>query len=134
MSKTLKGRERETGTTSTPRFKSTTSDTPPRPKSPVESEHLPAATALDSDTRDIPCPVPPPSDDTDSESYSEHSEVSSLPPSPVSPTGPDPTTPGSPIPDRTPSPIPIMRTVKDLTDALTDKLKDIGRHPTIPLP
>ena len=27
-----------------------------------------------------------------------------------------------------------MGTVKDLTDALTEKLKDIGRHPTIPLP
>ena len=27
-----------------------------------------------------------------------------------------------------------METVKDLAEALTDKLKDIGRHPTIPLP
>ena len=27
-----------------------------------------------------------------------------------------------------------MSTVKELADALTDKLKDIGRHPTIPLP
>ena len=27
-----------------------------------------------------------------------------------------------------------MTTVKELADALTDKLKDIGRHPTIPLP
>ena len=27
-----------------------------------------------------------------------------------------------------------MGTVKDFTDALTKKLKDIGRHPTIPLP
>ena len=27
-----------------------------------------------------------------------------------------------------------MGTVKDLAEALTDKLKDIGRHPTIPLP
>ena len=27
-----------------------------------------------------------------------------------------------------------MGTVKELADALTDKLKDIGRHPTIPLP
>ena len=27
-----------------------------------------------------------------------------------------------------------MGTVKELAEALTDKLKDIGRHPTIPLP
>ena len=27
-----------------------------------------------------------------------------------------------------------MGTVKELADALTDKLKDIGRHPTIPVP
>ena len=27
-----------------------------------------------------------------------------------------------------------MGTVKELVDALTDKLKDIGRHPTISLP
>ena len=27
-----------------------------------------------------------------------------------------------------------MGTVKELADALTDKLKDISRHPTIPLP
>ena len=27
-----------------------------------------------------------------------------------------------------------MGTVKDLAEALTEKLKDIGRHPTIPLP
>ena len=27
-----------------------------------------------------------------------------------------------------------MGTVKDVADALTEKLKDIGRHPTIPLP
>ena len=27
-----------------------------------------------------------------------------------------------------------MTTVKELADALTDKLRDIGRHPTIPLP
>ena len=27
-----------------------------------------------------------------------------------------------------------MTTVKELADALTDKLKDIGRHPIIPLP
>ena len=27
-----------------------------------------------------------------------------------------------------------MTTVKELANALTDKLKDIGRHPTIPLP
>ena len=27
-----------------------------------------------------------------------------------------------------------MGTVKDLAEAITEKLKDIGRHPTIPLP
>ena len=27
-----------------------------------------------------------------------------------------------------------MGTVKDLAEALTEKLKEIGRHPTIPLP
>ena len=27
-----------------------------------------------------------------------------------------------------------MSTVKDLAEALTEKLKGIGRHPTIPLP
>ena len=27
-----------------------------------------------------------------------------------------------------------MGTVKDLAEALTEKLKDIGKHPTIPLP
>ena len=27
-----------------------------------------------------------------------------------------------------------MGTIKDLAEALTEKLKDIGRHPTIPLP
>ena len=27
-----------------------------------------------------------------------------------------------------------MSTVKDLAEALTEKLKDISRHPTIPLP
>ena len=27
-----------------------------------------------------------------------------------------------------------MGTVKDLAEALTEMLKDIGRHPTIPLP
>ena len=32
------------------------------------------------------------------------------------------------------SPIPTMGTVEELVGVLTDKLKDIGRHPTIPLP
>ena len=27
-----------------------------------------------------------------------------------------------------------MSVVKELADALTEKLKDIGRHPTLPLP
>ena len=71
---------------------------------------------------------------TDSEPSSEHSEVISLPSSPRSSTSPDLTTPRSFSPDRTISPIPTMGTVKDLAEALTEKLKDIGRHPTIPLP
>ena len=87
-----------------------------------------------SETRDTTSPVPPPSDNTDSGSSSKHSEVIPLPPSPESPASPDPTTPRSPSPDRTASPIPTIGTVKDLADALTEKLKNIGRHPTIPLP
>ena len=70
----------------------------------------------------------------DSEPSLEHSKVSSLPSSPGSPASPDLTTPRSLSPDRSISPIPTMGTVKDLAEALTEKLKDIGRHPTIPLP
>ena len=83
--------------------------------------------------RENPSPIPPPSEDTDSEPSSEHSEVISLPSSLRSPTSPDLTIPRSLSPDRTISPIPTMGTVKDLAEALTEKLKDIGRHPTIPL-
>ena len=75
--------------------------------------------------------MPPPSEDIDSGPSSEHSEVTSLPHSPGSPASPDPATPRSPGSDRTPSPIPIM---EELAEALTDKLKNIGRHPTISLP
>ena len=124
---TLKEKEKGTDTPSTTSSKPTASEVPPRPKSPSESKDLPPDTFLFSKTRDTPSPVPPPSDETDSESSSEHSEVTSLPPSPGSPASPDPTTSRSPSPDRT------SGTVKDLADALTKKLKDIGRHSTIPL-
>ena len=58
----------------------------------------------------------------------------SEPTSPKSPKSPDPITSESSSLESSPSPIPTMGTVKELADALTDKLKDIGRHPTIPLP
>ena len=56
------------------------------------------------------------------------------PTSPKSPKSPDSITSESSSSERSPSPIPTMGTVKELADALTDKLKDIGRHPTILLP
>ena len=56
------------------------------------------------------------------------------PTSPKSPKSPDSITSESSPSERSPSPIPTMGTVKELADALTDKLKDISRHPTIPLP
>ena len=58
----------------------------------------------------------------------------SEPTSPESPKSPDLSTPESSSSERSPSSIPTMTTVKKLVDALTDKLKDISRHPTIPLP
>ena len=57
----------------------------------------------------------------------------SEPTSPQSPKSPDLSTPESSS-EKSPSSVPTMTTVKELADALTDKLKDIGRHPTIPLP
>ena len=87
-----------------------------------------------SKTRDNSSPAPLPSEDIDSGPSSEHSEVTSLPPSPGSPVSPDPSTPRSPSSDRTPSPNLTMGTVKELAEALNDKLKDIGRNLTIPLP
>ena len=54
--------------------------------------------------------------------------------SPKGPKSPGLITPESSSSERSPSPVPTMTTVKELADALTDKLKDIGRHPTIPLP
>ena len=108
---TLKGKEKDTDTPSTTSSKPTASEVPPRPKSSTESKDLPPDT---------------------SQKYQEG--VAFLPPSPGSPASPDPTTPRSPSPDRTSSPIPTIGTVKDLVDALTEKLKDIGRHSTIPLP
>ena len=58
----------------------------------------------------------------------------SEPTSPDSPKSPDLSTPESSSSEKSPSSVPTMTTVKELVDALTDKLKDIGRHPTIPLP
>ena len=58
----------------------------------------------------------------------------SEPTSPKSPKCLDSITSESSSLERFPSPIPTMGIVKELADALTDKLKDIGRHPTIPLP
>ena len=58
----------------------------------------------------------------------------SEPTSPGSPKSPDLSTPESSSSERSPSSVPTMTTVKEFADALTDKLRDIGRHPTIPLP
>ena len=127
-------RKRRADTKPTTESEPTTTETPSKSKSPVESKDLPPDTPHFSETRATPFSVPPPSDDTDSEPSSEHSEVTFLPPSPASPASPDPTSPGSPSHDSTYSPIPTTETVKDLAEALTDNLKDIGRHPTIPLP
>ena len=128
-------RQRKTDTKPTKESKSITNKTPSKPKSPIESKNLfPPNTPSSSETKDTPSPVLPPSEDTDSEPSSEHSGVISLPPSPESPASPDLTTPRSLSPDRNISPITTIGTVKDIAEALTEKLKDIGRHPTIPLP
>ena len=58
----------------------------------------------------------------------------SEPTSPESLKSPDLSTPEISSSEKSPSSVPTMTTVKELADALTDKLKDIGRHPTIPLP
>ena len=58
----------------------------------------------------------------------------SEPTSPESPRIPDLSTPESSSSERSPSSVPTMTTVKELADALTDRLRDISRHPTIPLP
>ena len=127
-------KKRKTDTKPTKKSEPTTSESPSKHKSPIESKDLPPDTPFSSETRDNASPVPPPSEDIDSGPSSEHSEVTSLPPSPRSPASPDSTTPRSPSSDKTPSPNPTMGTVKELAEALIDKLKDIGRHPTIPLP
>ena len=93
-------------------------------KSSVKSKDSPPETPSYSETRENPSPIPPSSEDTDSEPSSEHSEVISLPSSPRSPTSEDLTTQRSFSPDRTISLIPTMGTVKDLAEALTEKLKD----------
>ena len=128
-------RKRKTDTKPTKESKPITNKTPSKPRSAIESKDLPPNTPFSSETKDTPSPVLPPSEDTDSEPSSEHSEVISLPPPhPGSPASPDLTTPRSFSPDITISPIPTVGTVKDLAEAFTEKLKDIGRHPTIPLP
>ena len=82
-----------------------------------------------------PPSIPPfPKEDNRRSSFSDQSEIASLLTSPKSPKIPDSTTSESSSSERTPSLIPTMGTVKELADALTNKLKDIGRHPTIPLP
>ena len=58
----------------------------------------------------------------------------SEPTSPDSPKSPGLSTPESPSSEKFPSSVPTMTAVKELADALTEKLKDIGRHPTVPLP
>ena len=58
----------------------------------------------------------------------------SEPTSPDSPKSPGLSTPESSSPENFPSSVPTMTAVKELADALTEKLKDIGRHPTVPLP
>ena len=58
----------------------------------------------------------------------------SKPTSPDSPKSPGLSTPESSSPEKFHSSVPTMSAVKELADALTEKLKDIGRHPTVPLP
>ena len=92
-------------------------------KSSVKSKDPPPKTPSYSRTRENPSPIPPPSEDTDGDPSSEHSEVIPLPSSPRSPAIPDLTTPRSISPDRSISPIPTMGTVKDLAEALIEKLR-----------
>ena len=58
----------------------------------------------------------------------------SEPTSPDSPKSSGLSTPESSSPEKFPSSVPTMSAVKELADALTEKLKDIDRHPTVPLP
>ena len=75
-------KKRKIDTKPTKKSESTTSETPSKHKSPVESKDLPPPpnTPFSSVTRDNPSPAPPPSEDIDSGPPSEHSEVISLPP------------------------------------------------------
>ena len=101
---------------------------------PKETPSSTSPTSIEKEVK-IPPSIPPfPEEDNRKSSFSDQSEIASLPTSPKSSKSPDSTTPESSSSERTPSPIPTMGTVKELADALTDKLKDIGRHPTIPLP
>ena len=61
-------------------------------------------------------------------------DLPSKPVCPDSPINPGLRTPESPCSEKFPSSTSIMSAVKELADALTEKLKDIGRHPTVPLP
>ena len=69
---------------------------------------------------------------------SSATEVGANPPSEPtsldSPISPGLSTPESSSSEKFPSSIPTMSAVKELADALTEKLRDIGRHPTVPLP
>ena len=58
----------------------------------------------------------------------------SEPTTPDKPKSPVLSTPESSPSEKSPSSVPTMSAVKELADALTEKLKDIGRHPTVPLP
>ena len=96
---------------------------------PKETPSSTSPTSIEKEVKTPPSIPPFPEEDNRKYSFSHQSEIASLPTSPKSPKSSDSTTS-----ERTPSPIPTMGTVKELADALTDKLKDIGRHPTIPLP
>ena len=101
---------------------------------PVKPKEAPSSTSIETEVKTPPLILPYSEEDDRRSSFSDQSETASLPTSPKSPKSPDSITSESSSSVRTPSPIPTMGTVKELADALTDKLKDIGRHPTIPLP
>ena len=101
---------------------------------PKETPSSTSPTYIEKEVRTPLSITPFPEEDDRRSSLSYQSEIASLPTSPKSPKSPDSTTSESSSLERTPSPIPTMGTVKELADALTDILKDIGRHPTIPLP
>ena len=105
-----------------------------RKRDSVKSETLPPHPINSSETRETPSPAPHFPVDIDIESSSKHFKVISSPSNSGSPASPDLTTPRSLSPDRIISPTTTMGTVKDLAEALTEKLKDIGRHQLSPSP